>query len=111
MNTQEVCTKIGSVKQSYSLGGSSKIDTPEELFDKFTQLSVTLPGNAKTWSIQLCSTYFSALSRDLVEHMTSDVSFMIPDLTTITTKASQLEAIRSVSNQATTSFKILWKQK
>ena len=111
MNTQEVCTQISELQQSYVYNGNSNVDTPEELFNKFTSLTVNLPDNAVTWSIQLCSTYFAALTKDLVENMTADTSFKMPDLTTLTTKALQLGALRDVRNQATKSFKNLAKQK
>ena len=111
MNTQEVCSSIGELRQNYTHSGQPKTDTPEELFNKFTALTVNLPDNATTWSIQLCSTYFSALNKELVENMTTDTTFKMPDLTTLTSKALQLEALRSVRNQATKSFKVLKKQK
>ena len=103
-NTQEVCTQICELQQTYINNGNASIDTPEELFNKFTALTVNLPDNAVTWSIQLCSTYFSALTKDLVENMTADTSFKMPDLTTLTTKARQLDALREVRNQATKKF-------
>ena len=59
MNTQEVCSSIGELRQSYSVQGQSESDTLEVLFNKFTSLTVNLPDNATTWLIQLCSTYFS----------------------------------------------------
>ena len=111
LNTQEICSKISSLRQVYRLGSRDYVDTPEELFDKFNQLSVGLPDDVKKWSIQLCSTFFSALSKDLVEDMTADKNFRMPDLTTLTTKALQLEALRSVRTEASKSFKSLSKQK
>ena len=63
MHTQEVCQRISHLRQTYTIGGQKRTVTPEELFDKLTQLSVILFNNAKTWSIQLCSTYLSLLSK------------------------------------------------
>ena len=88
-----------------------RLNYPEELFDKFTQLSVSLPSNSKTWSIQLCSTYLSSLSKELVDNMPRDYTFTMLDLTTLTTKALQLEVLRTVRSEATKSFESLLKQK
>ena len=87
MNTCEVCQIIISLTQTYTLGQRLMVNTPEELFYKFMQLSVSLLDYATTWPIQLCLTYYSALDKDLVESTTSDSIFKMPMLTTLTTKA------------------------
>ena len=84
---------------------------PKELFDKFVQLSVSLPDDATTWSIQLCSTHLLALSNELVEDMTMNSTFSIPDLTTLRTKSFQLYALCTIRGHATKSYKIIVKQK
>ena len=110
LNVQEVCRKISSLCQRYTVRGKIVTDTPDELFDKFLVLSVSLPDDATTWPIQLCSTYLSALNSDLAEHVTTDASFSMPDLTTLKTKSLQIDALRSVRTFAVTSFRALRKQ-
>ena len=67
------------------------MDTPYKLLDKFTRLSISLPEDATTWYIHLCSSYLSNLSTDLVEHITTESEFVMPNLITLTTNALQLE--------------------
>ena len=88
-----------------------RTNTPEELLDKFTQLSVSLPEDAAMWSIQLCSTYFACLSKGLVDEITAYFKFKIPHLTTLNTKALQLNAVRTVRGNASVSYKLLCKPK
>ena len=85
--------------------------TPDEKFNKFCALTVSLPDNSKTWPIQLCSLFLGALTSELADHITTESSFSIPDLTTLTTKSSQLDALRSIRFYASKSFEILNKQK
>ena len=87
------------------------VGIPKELFNKVIALPVNLSDNAVTWPIHLYSTYFPALTRDLIENMTSDTSFKMSDLTALTTKPLQLDVLRTVQNQVTKFFKILSKQK
>jgi len=59
----EVCREIVSLKQEYRDGnGRLVVDTPEELFMKFLAYAGSLPDFVRGWSIQLCSTYYTALS-------------------------------------------------
>ena len=53
MNTQEFCHKIGSLRQVCLNSNHQHNNTPEEIFEKSMQLSVSLPDDAMTWSIQL----------------------------------------------------------
>ena len=71
----------------YYKGGKMKHDTPDELFDRFSILVVSFPENALGWSVQLCSYYLAAFSKDLDEHVTTEFKFSMPDLTKLTTKA------------------------
>lgn len=83
--------------------------TPYELFDKFTRLTASLPNNAPTWSIHLCSCYLSSYSNEApIRKITSDITFVMPNLTT---KALQLEALRTVMCHASKQFKDLLKKK
>ena len=107
LNAQEVCRRIGALKQEWKdVGGRTKLDTPDEIFNKYLQLSTSLPTDALSWPIQLCSSFFAALTPELAERMTTD-SFRMPSLVMLTTKAKQLEALRVVRRQAALSYKSL----
>ena len=71
LNVQEICRKINTVKQVWNIGRRVCTDTPDELYDKFTCLSVSLPDDATPWSIQLCSCYLSSRTTDLAEAIAS----------------------------------------
>ena len=61
--------------------------------------------------MQLCSCYLAALNKELDEHVTTESTFIMPDLTTQTTKALQLSALRGIRQHALISFKVLNKRK
>ena len=60
------------------VGGRTKVDTPDEIFNKYLQLSTSLPTDALSWPIQLCSSFFAALTPELAERMTTDAFRMPP---------------------------------
>ena len=102
---QDICKKLSSLKQEWVLGdGKPSVDTPDELFNRTLQLATWLPDDATTWPLQLCSTYFSVLTSNLSHQMTEEDKFVMPVLHLLTTKASQLNALRSVRTSAATSF-------
>ena len=78
LNTLEICSQISEVKQVYCKGGRVQHNTPDELYDRYSVLAVSLPADSKGWSIQLCSSYFAALSKDLAEHITTKTLFVMP---------------------------------
>ena len=51
LNTLDVCSQISDVKQVYNQNGRMYHDTPDELFDRFSTLVVSLPVKASEWSI------------------------------------------------------------
>ena len=55
LNTQEICSRISSLRHAYRLGSRDYIDTPEELFDKFNQLSDGLPDDVKNGQSRFAS--------------------------------------------------------
>lgn len=93
LNVQEVCRQIGTIKQVWSKLGKVYTDTPDELYDKLTSISVSLLNDATTWSINLCSSYLAALTSELSEAITSEKTFNMPRLTDLTTKSPRLEAL------------------
>ena len=111
LNVVEVCCHISKLKKVWSSRSTVYTNTPDELYDKFTRLSVSLLNDAKKWSIQLCSTYLAALSPELVEEVTGDKNFKMPDLTTLTTKPLQVKALRTVRRHGSSGWKEILKQK
>ena len=74
-------------------------------------LAVSLPVKASGWSVQVFSCYLSALSKDLFEHIASAESTLaMPDLTTLTTKLLQIDALRNIRNHASAGFKMINKR-
>ena len=111
LNTLDICSEISKLKQVYCVNGIVHHNTPDELFDRISSLAVSLPVDASKWSIQLCSCYLTALSKDLHDALTSDDKFIMPDLTKLTSKSLQLDALRKVREFATASYKTINKQK
>ena len=70
-------------------------DSPDESFDKLLQLSRRLPESARAWPVQLCSTYFIALSKELLNIKITG-EFKIPLLVNLNTKSKQLAALQEV---------------
>jgi len=107
LNVQEVSRKITSLRQSWKdTQGRAQMDTPDELFNKYLQLSASLPQDVQEWPLQLCTAYYSALSPSLSEKMALE-QFKMPALIMLTTKSKQLEASRVVRAHAATCFKVL----
>jgi hypothetical protein len=107
LNVQEVSRKITSLRQAWKdTQGRAQMDTPDELFNKYLQLSASLPQDVQEWPLQLCTAYYSALSPSLSEKMALE-QFKMPALIMLTTKSKQLEALRVVRAHAATCFKVL----
>ena len=60
---------LSKLKQEYKDNNRIVIDTPDELFDKFTAIATCLPDDASNWPTTLCTTYYSALTKDLIDSM------------------------------------------
>ena len=111
LNVVEVCRQISDVKKTRMVNGKLHTATPDELFDEFSEISVSLPDNATSWTLHLCSSYLSALTSDLSEAVTPEKTFVMPNLSTLTTKALQLTALRTVRSQVSASYRELLKEK
>lgn len=107
LNIQEISRKITSLKQTWKdKSGKIRTDSPDDLFNKFLQVSYSLPDNVQEWPLQLCTSFYSALSPELSEKMATEL-FKMPSLTQLDTKAKQLEALRTVRTHAATCYKAL----
>ena len=72
LNVVEVCCQISEVKQMRMVDEKLYTATPDELFDEFSEISVSLLDNASSWTLQLCSSYFSGLTSYLSEAISSE---------------------------------------
>ena len=81
--------------------GKLIINNPEELFTKFFSLTGSLPDCAEGWPIQVCSTYYTALSRIISDRMMDRDDYTPPSLVGLDTKKVQLEALKIVSEGVT----------
>ena len=76
--------------------GKQIMDPPEELFTKFLVLDGSLPDCAKGCPIQLCSTYYTSLSRTVSDCMIISDDYTSLLLVGLDTKEAQLEALQVV---------------
>ena len=100
---QEICSKIQYFKMEYNVGTTQKTCHPNDLYTKYLTLASSLPTDSTAWNIVLCTTFYNALSNDLRNKMLEE-KFCIPSLHTLTTKATQLSALRHVKESAATAY-------
>jgi len=103
----EICKSISSLWQEYNereVGRNS--DTPDELYAKYISIVASLLDDASPWYVSLCSTYYSALNNNLKDNM-DELSFSMPALNSMNTKALQIEGLRHVRTSAVTSLRSL----
>ena len=93
LHVQDVSKQLSLIKQTYTSQGRIVELTPDKLFNKFCALLVSLPENAKTWPVQLCSLFLRALNSELADHVMTESGFAMSNLTTLTTKALQLNSL------------------
>ena len=80
-------SKISDLRQEWKDKHSKIIvDDPEELFTKFFSLTGSLPDCAEGWPIQVCSTYYTALSRIISDHTMDSDDYTAPSLIGLDTK-------------------------
>ena len=104
----EVCREISELRMEYKdSNGRTVVDTPEELFMKVLALAGSLPECAKGWPIQLCSTYYTALSSSISCRMMACKDYTTPSLVGLDTKRLQLEALQQVRSGASRHHKEL----
>jgi len=82
-----------------------KTDDPDELYRKYLDLLPGLPNNSNTWTIQIYSSYYMALTTELKDEMISD-GFIMPNAADqLGVKTKQIALLRSVRADAVRSFK------
>ena len=98
----EVCREISDLRQEWKdTHGKLIVDAPEELFTKFLSLADNLPDSVERWPIQLCSTFYIALSRTISDRMMDSDVYTAPSLIGLDTKEKQLEALQIVREGTT----------
>ena len=104
--TQEVCRKLQGLRQKFQAkSGRNQWVTlhPADLYNKYLSFVASLPPTASSWSIVLCKCYFDALIPELKEKMEEN-NFVMPDMTSLTGKNNQIQALRSVREAAITAY-------
>jgi hypothetical protein len=69
---------------------------PDEVFAAYSNLIPLLPFNVSVWGLNLVTQYFDALSGELQDALHTDPTYLPPDISTLGTRSSQLEALRYV---------------
>jgi hypothetical protein len=81
--------------------------TPNELFAEYAELTPLLPSNVSLWGLNLVTQFLDALSFDLQEALQTDPLYSAPDLSTLTSRSSQLGALRSLRVAAVRQYTLL----
>ena len=111
--TQEVCRKLQSLHQKFQAkSGRNQWITLHlaDLYNKYLSFVASLSPTASSWSIVLCKCYYDALIPELKEKMEEN-NFIMPDMTSLGTKDSQIQALRSVRQSAVTAYDNLQSEK
>ena len=107
-SAQEVYREISVLRQErQDKHGKIIIDDPEELFTKFLSLAGSLTDYAERGPIQLCSTHYTALSREISDRMIYSDDYTASSLIGIDTKKAQLEVLQIVREGVTIQHKEL----
>ena len=103
----EICKIVLSIEEEIIAPGKGKVtDTPDKLYAQYISIVAGLPDDATMWLITLCSAYLSALTTNLKDKM-DEGEFIMPALSNIITKASQIKGLRVVSMAAVKAHKAM----
>jgi hypothetical protein len=84
--------------------------TPDELFAAYQEITPLLPNRVSLWGLNLVTQFFDALSFDLQEAIQTDPLYSPPQLSTLTTRSSQLTALRCLRVVAVRQYTFLRNQ-
>jgi hypothetical protein len=70
--------------------------TPDELYAAYAELTPLLPNKVSLWGLNLVTQFHDALSPDLQDLLMADGTYFPPDLSTLTSRSSQLTALRAI---------------
>jgi hypothetical protein len=80
--------------------------TPDELYAAYAELTPLLPNKVSLWGLNLVTQFHDALSAELQELLMTDSTYCAPDLSSLTTRSSQLSAVRSIRVAAVRHFSL-----
>lgn len=83
---------------------------PDEVFAAYSNLIPLLPFKVSVWGLNLVTQYFDSLSAELQEALQIDSTYSAPDLTTLVTRSSQLDALRCLRAAAVRQHTLLRNQ-
>jgi hypothetical protein len=102
--------RLRQLSLNYPYQGRMTLGSPDHLFSKYIALTPLLPAShVNIWGINLFSSFWDALGDDLTRRITRLPSYTTLrsstfDLTTMTTKASQMHALRELRSLASDCF-------
>jgi hypothetical protein len=76
----------------------------------YADLTPLLPSKVSLWGLNLVSQFMDALSHDLQEALLTHPSYLPPDIPLLTSRSSQLDALRSLRVAAVRQFSLLHAQ-
>jgi hypothetical protein len=108
---QMTVKRLRHLTLKFNTGRGVTVDgNPDMLFDKYLALIPLLPAtHVNTWGINLFTQFWNALGDELTRRITQlpryiDIQSSIFDLTTMTSKARQMTALRELRSLAVTSW-------
>lgn len=109
---REVCNDLSLLKQQWTdPTGSTILDTPEELYQKFIRFASNLPLDTETWTLSLPSTYLTALHESIKKKITTS-SFTLPKPSSLHSRHDHINGMRLIKNEANKIFdELLERQK
>ena len=108
---QDVCNDISQLRQVCNDGkGRTFTDTPEDLYQKYLNHSVSLPDNATSCPLQLPPTYLSALEDKSRHCVISADDFRMPDLSVLHTKNQRIFRVYEKFVMRQSKCSLIWKK-
>jgi hypothetical protein len=83
-----------SMSSRHPTSGAWVTMQPDEVFAAYSNLIPLLPSNVSVWGLNLVTQFFDSLSLELQDALHIDSSYTPPDLSTLVTRSSQLDALR-----------------
>jgi hypothetical protein len=108
MTTLQVTSAIRAFRtQSYDTVLKKHVTiTPDQLFESYVALVPMLPIAVSSWGLTLAHQYHSALSDDVKQRLARDKQYTLPDPALLSTKVSQLSALRTLHTAASLSGEV-----
>ena len=100
-NVIALTSQIRKLRMTGKEDKTSTITSTESLFNAFLRLATLLPKEAGSWGLCLAHQYVAALTEECRSNLETQPGFQLPDPSGLSTKESQLSALRTVRTFAT----------